>query len=356
MPAGGAGSYPGSASWLRAALVLWASGALVVSLGACAVLPPKAPSLGTPTTPATTVVAPSAVEASTTEATAPLVPANPTTAAPKPAAKTLDVSAKRMLADTTALERFGIRVPGGDAEARAAAYVAGRMRDMGYHVDVEKFPTPGGTSRNVIARLKGADPRRLVLGAHLDTRSGTPGANDDAAGCAVVLDVARVAAAEGSPVSIEFVFFGSEEYNDGHPRDHHRGSRYRVSKMTRAQRAGSVGMISVDVVAYGSHLHTRTMGIGPLTMSKYLLKRASALDIAMTYLKDPGPTGWSDHEPYEKAGIPSAWIERLQDPKYHTAGDVTAHLQRPALVESARLVLDAVRHMDARAIGRIRPE
>lgn len=356
MPAGGAGPHSGSQPWLRAALALCASGVLVATLGACATPPSETPALGTPTTAATTPVAPPAIETSALETSAPLAPANPTTATPKPAAKPLDVSAKRMLADTAALERYGIRVPGSDAEARAAAYVAGRMRDMGYHVDIEEFATPGGTSRNVIARLKGSDPRRLVLGAHLDTRSGTPGANDDAAGCAVVLDIARISATEGSPVSIEFVFFGSEEYNDGNPRDHHRGSRYRVSKMTRAQRADTVGMISVDVVAYGSHLHTRTMGIGPLTMSKYLLKRASALDIAMTYLKDPGPTGWSDHEPYEKAGIPAAWIERLQDPKYHTAGDVTSHLQRPALVESARLVLDAVRHMDARAIGRIRPE
>jgi Iap family predicted aminopeptidase len=321
-------------------------------MAACAAPLPSVPTAATPPSPVTTP----AVEASSSDATVPAAPSNPVTVAPVPAAKPLDVSAKRMLADTSAIEHFGIRTPGSDAEAHAAAYVTGRMRDMGYHVDIEKFATPGGTSRNVIARLKGTDPRRLVLGAHLDTRSGTPGANDDAAGCAVLLDIARIAAAEGSPVSIEFVFFGSEEYNDGHPRDHHRGSRYRVSKMTRAQREGTVGMISVDVVAYGAHLHTRTMGIGPLSMSKYLLKRASDLDIGLTYLKDPGPTGWSDHEPYEKAGIPAVWIERLQDPKYHTAGDVTTHLQKPALVESARLVLDAVRHMNGRAIGQIRPE
>jgi len=261
-----------------------------------------------------------------------------------------------MLADTGVIVDLGVRTTGSSAEAKAAAYVTRRMRDMGYRVDIEKFSTPGGTSRNVVARLKGSDPRRLVLGAHLDTRSTTPGANDDAAGCAVLLDVARIVAKEGAPVSIEFVFFGSEEYNDGSPRDHHRGSRYRVSRMTRAQRADTIGMISVDVVAYGAHLHTRTMGIGPLTLSKYLLKRASALDIPMSYLKDPGPTGWSDHEPYEKAGIPAVWIERLQDPRYHTTGDVTGHLQKPALVESARLVLDAVRHLNAREIAQIRPD
>jgi len=352
MGAGGAGPHGGSPSRLRATVAACACCLTAALMAACAAPLPRTPIAATPPSPVTTP----AVDISSSEATTPIAPSSPVTVAPEPAAKPLDVSSKRMLTDIAAIEHFGIRPPGSSAEARAAGYVAGRMRGMGYHVGVERFATPGGTSRNVIARLKGSDPRRLVLGAHLDTRSGTPGANDDAAGCAVLLDIARIAAAEGSPVSIEFVFFGSEEYNDGRSRDHHRGSRYRVSKMTRAQRADTVGMISVDVVAYGSHLHTRTMGIGPLAMSKYLLKRASALDVAMSYLKDPGPTGWSDHEPYEKAGIPAVWIERLQDPKYHTAGDVTAHLQKSALVESARLVLDAVRHMNGRAIGQIRPE
>jgi aminopeptidase YwaD len=330
------------------AAVVACAAACVAAAVLCACAPPIAP-------PHQVTVETPAVEVPATETPTPPGPSAIETVPPEPPPKPLAVSAKRMLADTAAIEDFGIRVGGGRAEAGAADYVAGRMRDMGYHVDVEKFPTPGGTSRNLIARLKGSDPRSLVLGAHLDTRSMTPGANDDAAGCAVLLEIARIVTEEGAPTSIEFVFFGSEEYNDGHPRDHHRGSRFRVSKMTRKQRSQTIGMISVDVVAYGRHLYTRTMGIGPMTMSRYLLRRASALDIGLSYSKDPGPTGWSDHEPYEKAGIPAVWIERLQDPKYHTAGDVTEHLQSSALAESARLVLDAVRHLDAAEIARIRP-
>jgi Zn-dependent M28 family amino/carboxypeptidase len=258
-----------------------------------------------------------------------------------------------MLADTDAITAFGVRIGGSHAEASAAGYVAGRMRAMGYGVTVETFAAPGGTSRNLICHLKGTDPRRLVIGAHLDTRSTTSGANDDAAGCAVLLELARILAREGSPVSIDFVFFGSEEYNDGQPRDHHRGSRLRVSRMTAKQRSQTIGMISVDVVGYGDRLYARTMRVGPSTMSDYLLERASKLGIKMAYSKDPGPTGWSDHEPYEKAGIPAVWIERLQDPQYHRMGDVTGHLQASALRESARLVLEAVRGMGPRAIASI---
>jgi aminopeptidase YwaD len=237
-------------------------------------------------------------------------------------------------ADTLAIERFGPRPVGSAAEHKAADYVAGRLRSMGYEVSIQEFPVPGGTSRNVIARARGEDPRLLVLGAHTDSKSMTPGANDDAAGCAIVLELARIFADEKPPVSLEFTFFASEEYNDGAPRDHHRGSRYRVAHLSDAQRARIIGMISIDVVGYGENLYTRTMGVGTRSMSSYLLRVAKHTGVDLEYLRDPGPTGWSDHEPYEKAGIPAVWLERLQDPKYHTPGDTTAHLQTAALRKS----------------------
>lgn len=112
-------------------------------------------------------------------------------------------------------------------------------------------------------------------------------------------------------------------------------------------------MVSLDVVGYGPHLYTRTMGIGPMTMSDYLLRTASRIGVKLSYSKDPGPTGWSDHEPFEKAGIPAVWLERLQDPQYHKAGDTTDHLQPSALKESGRLILAAVRGLTPSQVRRI---
>jgi hypothetical protein len=326
--------------------------AVLLAVTACAprsAVPPAAP------VPASTAPT-SAVSASATASalsTAPAVPASSPSAAVKPA-KPASFSVSRVLADTRAIEKFGVRVSGSAAERRAADYVAGRLRSMGYAVTVQKFPVPGGVSRNVTARVTGTDPRVLVLGGHLDTRSTTPGANDNALGCAIVLETARIFAAEKPPVSLELTCFGAEEYNDsGTPRDHHRGSRYHVARMRPAQKKQVLGMISVDVVGYGTELHTRTMRIGPMTMSDYLLRRAAAIGVRISYSKDPGPTGWSDHEPYEKAGIPAVWLERLQDPSYHKAGDTTAHLQAPAIRACGTLVLDAIRHLNASAAKRI---
>jgi aminopeptidase YwaD len=330
-------------------------------LCACSVLLLGLLSLNACTAPAVTPAAPPA----STPATAPAAPSvepTPATKVPTPTAEPaapaepIAFSTKRVLADTLAIEEFGVRVPGSPEEKAAADYVADRLRSMGYDVTIETFKVPGGISRNVTARVAGDVKRTLVLGGHLDTRPITPGANDNALGCAIVLEMARIFHSEKPPVSLEFTLFGSEEYNDGTPRDHHRGSRYHVAHMTKTQRSRTFGMISIDVVGYGKQLYTRTMGIGPKTMSDFLIERAGVIGTSLKYLKDPGPTGWSDHEPYEKAGIPAVWLERLQDPQYHKKGDTTAHLQKSAVRLAGSLVLDAIRNMDEAAVAGIAGE
>lgn len=339
---------------LRAACVVACLCAAMLFASACAI--PRAVRQPATTGPAVASRAPTAAvsvvptQSQPTTAGGPAVTASATATPAKP----LAFSAARVLADTRAIERLGVRAAGSAAERKAAGYVADRLRSMGYPVTVQKFQVPAGTSRNVTARVAGRDPRVLVLSGHLDTRSTTPGANDDALGCAIVLEMARIFAVEKPPVSLELTCFGAEEYNDsGAPRDHHRGSRYHVAHMSAAQKKRTLGMISVDVVGYGTQLHTRTMRIGPMAMSDYLLRRAAAIGVRLSYSKDPGRTGWSDHEPYEKAGIPAVWLERLQDPAYHKSGDTTAHLQTPAVRACGNLVLDAIRHLNATAAGRI---
>ncbi len=265
----------------------------------------------------------------------------------EPAAGAGPLDLQRVLSDTADIVAFGVRPVGGKAERAAADHIAVRLREMGYDVRVDTFPVPGGTSRNLIVRSQGTDPRTIVLGAHIDSKRTTPGANDAACGCAILLEVARHLAAVPSFATVEVVFFGGEEFNDGAPRDHHRGSRYHVKHMTTEERRRIAGMLSVDVVGWGPDLHARTMGIGPPAMKDLLLAEARRSGVRMSYLRDTGRTGMSDHEPYEKAGIPAVWLERLQDPAYHKMGDTTDHLQPGALRESGQLVLDLVRGMDA---------
>ena len=84
------------------------------------------------------------------------------------------------------------------------------------HVDSEQLKK---TSSNVIGDLKGKNwpDEWIILGAHHDTTVDSPGANDNASGCTVVLETARLLARleEEYNISpgraIRFATFGSEE-------------------------------------------------------------------------------------------------------------------------------------------------
>jgi hypothetical protein len=69
----------------------------------------------------------------------------------------------------------------------------------------------GGNRRNVIARL-GNSPRTIVAGAHYDGQGpGFPSASDNAAGTAILLELARNLSTAKLPVSLVMVAFDDEE-------------------------------------------------------------------------------------------------------------------------------------------------
>ncbi|MBN2248175.1 MAG: M28 family peptidase [Coriobacteriia bacterium] len=252
------------------------------------------------------------------------------------------------------LEALGPRGGGSDAEAKAAEYLRDRLVQLGLDARVEEFALPdGATSRNVVARIAGSTDRLFVLGAHMDTKPPSPGANDNASGCGALLEIARLLAADPPVTTVEIVFFGSEETIGSDPNAHHFGSRYRVSQMSEAERMKTAGMISIDMIGYGPEFHSRTMGRGPMVLSDMLLARARTLGIRMTYRKDPGASGWSDHEAYELAGLPVAWLEWRDDPAYHTAGDTSGRLSGAKIATAGRLILEFMRGLDAAALGHL---
>ena len=68
-----------------------------------------------------------------------------------------------------------------------------------------------GRAANVIGRRAHPSRDKLVLSAHFDTKPGTPGALDNAAGVATVLALAERLAAD-PPTNLEFVFFNGEDH------------------------------------------------------------------------------------------------------------------------------------------------
>ncbi len=317
----------------------------------------SAGSLSAETPETTPAPAPASIPA--TPAPTPASPSpSPTPASPSPSptpSARASFDPARALVDIRALEKIGVRNGGSRNELRAASYLAGRLRSMGYSVTIEKVPLPHGrTSRNVLARRIGYSRRTLVLGAHMDSKKPSPGANDNGSGCAAILEIARSVAGREPTATIQFVFFGCEEMVDSNPNHHHYGSRFRVASLTAAQRASTAGMISVDMIGVGHKLVSRNMRRGPQGLSRLLVRRAAARGLAMSYLKDPSAAGWSDHEPFERAGIPVSWVEWRDDPNYHTVRDTSGRVKPALLRKIGQLLLDFVLEADDATLAGLR--
>jgi hypothetical protein len=261
----------------------------------------------------------------------------------------------RAMQDVRTLAGFGVRRAGSSAEARAAAWAAGVMRAAGAgQVKVRTFTlTDGKTSRNVVGSFPGSTDKTIVIGAHMDSKSPSPGANDNGTGSAAVLEIARCLGEMPAYPTVVVVLFGSEEMIDADPDHHHFGSRRYVALMSRSAKDATVGMVSIDMIGYGPDFVVRTMGRGPQAMRYLLLAEAKREGMRARYEVDPGESGWSDHEAFELAGIPAAWIEWREDPVYHTTGDTPGHISSAKVRAAGQLVLSMLYGLDERGIRKL---
>jgi aminopeptidase YwaD len=245
--------------------------------------------------------------------------------------------------------REGVRVRATPAERRAAHYAASTFRSLGYDVRIQRFSVDGRRSRNIVAWWPGAERYPLVIGGHIDTVPGAPGANDNASGVAVVIEIARLIAGRPQARWVRFVAFGSEEYGiDGR---HHVGSQTFVRRLGRAGRRRLAGTVSVDMVADGRPLIVGTAGIGRKLVARALLRRMRRAHIRATYRTT---CDCSDNGPFERAGIPAAFLWSGPDADYHSPSDVVANMRPHDLVRSGRAMRAFVRALDKHFIARLR--
>lgn len=236
-------------------------------------------------------------------------------------------------------DRIGRRVSGTRGEQGAADYIRAELTQFGYSASTQTFRLPNGRlSQNVMAQKRGSfHPQRcLIIGAHMDTRGRSPGANDNASGLAVMLELACILKDRDTALTVDFVAFGAEEMIDRNPDHHHYGSRYFVSALNEEERRKVVGMISIDAVGVGSSLYVRSLGRVPLTFVDGIMESGRNLGAKVSYLKSGE---WSDHEAFEKAGIPAAWIQYQKDPNNHTRKDTSGRIGLAQLQTAGDMIL-----------------
>jgi len=100
-----------------------------------------------------------------------------------------------------------------EALERAADYITESLRSLGYGVDEHKFMDNGHPFRKIITTRYGlhSPQERPIVLAHYDTVAGTLGADDNASGVAVLLEIAHVLAAFECKWTVHFVGVSLEE-------------------------------------------------------------------------------------------------------------------------------------------------
>ena len=222
---------------------------------------------------------------------------------------------------------IGVRHGGSPQEYEAVQYATTHFTSLGYSVQIMDVPLPDGTtSHNVIAVKPGSSQLNIVVGGHMDSYGRSPGGNDNGSGSAAVLELAEALKDVDLVPTVTFVLFGHEEpMGDGNADHHHYGSRKYVASMTAEQKTNLAAMVSLDMIGYGTHYYVRYRERGPRTLVNMMLAYSARISGGFAYMKDPSTYGYSDHEPFEAAGYPVAWLEYREDTANHTSGDTYAH-------------------------------
>jgi len=159
------------------------------------------------------------------------------------------------------------------------------------------------TGRNVVAHLEGVTRPSVLLGGHYDSVVGSPGANDNASGTAVVLEIARNLSDTPLARQAWFVAFDGEE-------DGLQGSRAFVKAAQPQFLSGLKAMLNFDMVGVNEQL-----GVGGASS---LTALALAADPKISTFQSNDS---SDHAPFAAAGVPVLFFYRGQEPNYHSPND-----------------------------------
>jgi aminopeptidase YwaD len=220
------------------------------------------------------------------------------------------------------------------AERRTPASLASGVR-------VELAVALEGADRsavNVIGVLPGADPVRagetIVVGAHYDHLGIVggalyPGADDNASGTAVVVGLARAAAAAGPfDRTLVFVLFGAEEMGLV-------GSGHYVRRPTVAIDRTAV-MLNFDMVG---RLRDGGLTVAGVESGRGLrdLVTDAARGLAERVSVRDSPFGPSDHSRFYDAGAPVLFFHTGRHADYHRPGDTADKLDAPGMARVAAL-------------------
>lgn len=282
-------------------------------------------------------------------------------------------SAERMMRDIRrladpALEGRGLGTPGLE---RAAEYIAAEFRAAGlqpaghpagsfYQSWTADIGGGRGTLalRNVIGAIPGTKPewsgQSVVVGAHYDHlglgwpngRRGNegkvhPGADDNASGIAVMLELARLLANQPAPErSIIFAAFTGEESGK-------LGSKRFVEQANAYPTEGIMGMINLDTVGRLGERELLILGSASAREWVHIFRGAGFVTgVPVTSVEEALDA--SDQTSFIDAEVPAVQLFAGAHGDYHRPSDTADKIDAAGLVKIAAVLKEAVEYLAAR--------
>ena len=239
-------------------------------------------------------------------------------------------------------------------------YISSEFKKYGYEPQEQTYEAQGRTFRNIYIEKKGSisPDRVLVVGAHYDTVSTTPGADDNASGIAGLLELARLVADIPLKKTVHFVAFALEE--PPFFRTEQMGS-YVYAKNLKEGQIDVEGMICLESIGYFTD--ERGSQMFPLSFFRFIYPERGNFIIFASNLRSKGLLGrlknafhngtdlpaeristfailpgvdFSDHRSFWEFGYDAVMITDTafyRNPQYHGPGDVPGILDYDRMAE-----------------------
>ena len=253
-----------------------------------------------------------------------------------------------------------------DQLKQAQTYIETTFSNLGYVITQHSFISAGSAFQNVIATRLGTryPERRVLVIAHFDTVATSPGADDNASGVAVMLDLAKRLQAYSFENTIQFIAANQEEDNMAGSRalaNFAKENAWQIKGVICLDQVGYAGdavkqlapaglekivpAIGNFIAAIGNEASTELVGqfIAGIRQQQIPLPHAQ-LVVPGNGEQNPD-TGRSDHSSFWDAGYPAILVTDTavyRNPHSHTHSDEIDTLNIEFLVNVCRAVGELV--------------
>jgi glutaminyl-peptide cyclotransferase len=258
---------------------------------------------------------------------------------------------------------FGPRIPGSEGARRAGDWIVTQIRARTDTVIEQRWTwvTAHGDTlplRNILARIRPSDTKRVLFVTHWDTRpvsdqapnpadkrKPVPGANDGASGVALLLGVADALRTMPATVGVDLLFVDGEDYGDFTAmRDVLLGSTYFAKHLPEPHYAPLYGVLWDMIGDRDLQIYQEANSLRRAPEVVTLVwRQAAELGDDDHFIPAPGIAITDDHLPLLDAGIHCIDVIDYDYPPHHTPDDTIDKVSAASLQIVGDLAVSLVR-------------